>query len=206
LFDPIETPGAWHNNSGYAAIHTQSTRTSDIGDDGSTGGMDDRFDFILVSSSLTDRVVNDSYTAYGNDGAHFNQSIISGTNSAVSTEIADALYYASDHLPVYADIAFGVSTVTDEISQVPQSYWLGQNYPNPFNPVTTINYQLSMTNDVALSVYNLLGQKVATLVNERQPAGSYQVDWDAADFPSGIYYYRLQAAGFNQTRRMILIK
>jgi hypothetical protein len=71
LFDPIETPGTWHNNSSYTVIHTQSTRTSDIGDDGATGGMDDRFDFILVSSSLSGRVIEGSYTAYGNDGVHF---------------------------------------------------------------------------------------------------------------------------------------
>ena len=206
LFDPIETPGTWHNNSSYTVIHTQSTRTSDIGDDGATGGMDDRFDFILVSSSLSGRVIEGSYTAYGNDGAHFNQSIISGTNSAVSPEIANALYYASDHLPVYADIAFGVSTIAEEISQVPTIYWLGQNYPNPFNPGTMITYELRNTNYIHLNILNLLGQNVANLFSGVQKAGRYQVQWNAADFPSGIYYYRLQAAGFSETRKMILIK
>ncbi len=206
LFDPIQTPGIWHNNSRFTAIHTQSTRTSDIGDDGATGGMDDRFDFILVSGSLSGRVIQGSYTAYGNDGAHFNQSIISGSNGAVSPEIANALYYASDHLPVYTDISFGVSTIAEEISQVPTIYWLGQNYPNPFNPRTMITYELQNTNYIHLTIFNLLGQNVANLFSGVQKAGRYEVPWDAADFPSGIYYYRLQAAGFSETRKMILTK
>jgi len=80
------------------------------------------------------------------------------------------------------------------------------NYPNPFNPVTMINYQLSMTNDVELSVYNMLGQKVATLVREIQPAGSYNVQWDASGVASGTYYYLLQAGEVREIRRMILMK
>jgi alkaline phosphatase D len=86
------------------------------------------------------------------------------------------------------------------------TYKLSQNYPNPFNPQTTINYQLPMTNNVELSVYNLLGQKVATLVSEKQMAGRYSVEWNASDFATGIYYYMIKAGIFVQVKKMILIK
>jgi hypothetical protein len=88
----------------------------------------------------------------------------------------------------------------------PVVYHLSQNYPNPFNPLTTINYQLPVTSDVELSVYNLVGQKVARLVSERQAAGTYRIDWNAGELPSGIYLYKLQAGSFTQIRKMTLIK
>jgi len=110
IFDPINRIGNWHNNSSFSDVHTQSTRATNYGDGGASGGMDDRFDFILVSSSILDETdmnyLEDSYTPYGNDGDHFNQSINAGNNSAVPDEIADALYVASDHLPVYLEVVF----------------------------------------------------------------------------------------------------
>jgi hypothetical protein len=87
-----------------------------------------------------------------------------------------------------------------------ENFILEQNYPNPFNPITIINYQLPMTNDVELSIYNLLGQKVATLVNEQQQAGYHQVEWDASRFSSGVYHYSIQAGEFQDVKKMILIK
>tara|TARA_B100000029_G_C17133500_1_gene799655 strand:- start:164 stop:688 length:525 start_codon:yes stop_codon:yes gene_type:complete len=110
LIDPISTPGNWHNNSSYSSVHTQSTRSSNESDGGASGGMDDRFDQLLISEGIN--YINDSYVAYGNDGNHFNSSINSGNNSAVSNNIANALYNASDHLPVYMDIVFDISANT----------------------------------------------------------------------------------------------
>ena len=84
---------------------------------------------------------------------------------------------------------------------------LNQNYPNPFNPVTMINYQLPMTNEVDLSIYNILGQKVVTLVNKKQPAGNYKIEWDASGFASSIYLYKLETDdGFVQTKKLVLLK
>ena len=74
----------------------------------------------------------------------------------------------------------------------PNNFSLEQNYPNPFNPKTVISYKLAMNSDVELSIFNLLGQKVTTLVNKKQQAGSYQVEWDASGFTSGVYLYKLQ--------------
>jgi glucose/arabinose dehydrogenase/type 1 glutamine amidotransferase len=84
---------------------------------------------------------------------------------------------------------------------------LAQNYPNPFNPKTTISYELPVVSEVELSIYDLQGQKVATLVAERQPAGSYKVVWDATTFAGGTYLYRLKAnARVVETRKLVLLK
>jgi YVTN family beta-propeller protein len=89
----------------------------------------------------------------------------------------------------------------------PERFVLSQNYPNPFNPITKINYELPFTNYVELNIYNLLGQKLETLVSEIQNAGYHQVEWDASDYTSGIYLYRLRSDnGFVQTKRLVLLK
>jgi Cu/Zn superoxide dismutase len=89
---------------------------------------------------------------------------------------------------------------------LPQTYALLQNYPNPFNPATQIRYNLPEASRVRLTVYNALGQEVARLVNAPQGAGTYTVAWDAAEFSSGLYYYQLEAGGFKDVRKMLLIK
>ena len=89
---------------------------------------------------------------------------------------------------------------------VPEIFSLSQNYPNPFNPLTTINYELPSTNYVDLSIYNLLGQKIATLVNQKQPAGRYQIQWNARGFASGVYYYRLIAGSLVETKKLVLLR
>jgi hypothetical protein len=89
---------------------------------------------------------------------------------------------------------------------LPYTFKLYKNFPNPFNPTTKINYELPIANYVDLSIYNLLGQKVVTLVNERQQPGHHQVLWDASEFASGVYYYRIEAGEFQDVKKMILIK
>jgi len=99
--------------------------------------------------------------------------------------------------------------VTDGIEHldVPYKFYLEQNYPNPFNPKTTITYELQMTDEVELSIYNLLGQKIVTLVSAKRQPGTYSVEWDASGLASGIYMYRLESnSGYSQTRKMILYK
>ncbi len=86
------------------------------------------------------------------------------------------------------------------------SFILSQNYPNPFNPSTIINYQIPVSGIVTINVYDVLGKEVAILVNEEKPSGSYEVEFDATHLVSGIYFYKLQAGDFIQTKKMILLK
>lgn len=116
LKDPINSPGNWHSNSSFSAIHTQSTRRNEYYDCGSTGGLDDRFDQILVSNSVmtgTESVQfqEGSYRSVGNDGQHYDVSLITGANSMYPEDLVRALYFMSDHLPVElkVDIFFPTS-------------------------------------------------------------------------------------------------
>jgi len=98
-------------------------------------------------------------------------------------------------------------TNTENISgKIPGGFRLMQNYPNPFNPVTTIEYQIAYTGQVELSIFNILGQKITTLVDKKQLAGSYKLNWDVRNLPSGIYYYRLVAGGYREVKKMVLVK
>jgi hypothetical protein len=93
-----------------------------------------------------------------------------------------------------------------ELKVVPSEFALSQNFPNPFNPTTNINYQLPVESMVNITVYNMVGQKVATLVNEVKPAGVHIVNLDMSSFSSGSYIYRITADGFSSTKTMMLIK
>jgi photosystem II stability/assembly factor-like uncharacterized protein len=99
----------------------------------------------------------------------------------------------------------GVTSVANE-HQLPREFALKQNYPNPFNPGTTIYFELPRSSYVSLKVYTTLGQEVSTLVNESKPAGVYSVHFDASALASGVYLYRIQTAGFVQTKKMLLMK
>jgi hypothetical protein len=97
-------------------------------------------------------------------------------------------------------------TGVKETGEVPLTYALYQNYPNPFNPVTTIKYSIPNSERVVLKVYNILGQEVATLVNEEQRAGVYELKFDASNLASGVYFYKLQAGKFIDVKKMMLVK
>lgn len=93
-----------------------------------------------------------------------------------------------------------------EIEELPNEFDLYQNYPNPFNPATTIRYDLPQNTDVRLDIYNILGQRVYTLVNAPQKAGRYEVRFDASSLASGVYFYRLMTGEFASVKQMTLIK
>jgi hypothetical protein len=99
-----------------------------------------------------------------------------------------------------------VNSVIENNNNIPLKIMLYQNYPNPFNPRTIVNYELPITNYVELIIYNPIGQMIAILVSKNQYAGSYQVEWDASGFASGIYYYMIRVGDFRAVRKMILLQ
>jgi photosystem II stability/assembly factor-like uncharacterized protein len=103
-----------------------------------------------------------------------------------------------------------ISGVTIDIKKIsnnlPSSFYLSQNYPNPFNPSTNIKYQIKENAIVTLRIYDILGKEIETLVNQKQSPGTYEVNWDGSNYPSGVYFYKLTAGDFTETKKMILLK
>jgi photosystem II stability/assembly factor-like uncharacterized protein len=126
-------------------------------------------------------------------------SLCSDTGGRLFAGTRDSGIYRSTQLVTSARDGEGKGTRPNAIS-------LLQNYPNPFNPFTTIKFDLPISSDVRLSVYDLLGREVAVLVNEMKEAGYHQVTFDASDLSSGVYFYRLQAGDVVQTRRLLLLR
>jgi hypothetical protein len=101
------------------------------------------------------------------------------------------------------NILTSIETVSNSL---PEEFRLYQNYPNPFNPSTTIEFALPKSAFVTLKVYNLLGEEVATLIGEQRAAGIHRFNWDARGLASGVYLYRLEAGGFVQSKKLILMR
>lgn len=122
---------------------------------------------------------------------------------AVGDNESDMLANMQDARQKYEEFFTGISL---QDPAVPANFELGQNYPNPFNPSTRIDFQLAEKRNVSLKVYNLLGEAVATLVNENLAPGRYTYEFSANNLPSGLYFYTLSAGDFRETRKMMLLK
>ncbi len=134
------------------------------------------------------------FSDVGVDGAVVRRQV---ENGEVSLNFADNTY------------RFGATTVSTEDpdeAAVPRSIALMQNYPNPFAGATTVPYELDRPGPVRLEVYDVLGRRVATLVDGEQPAGRHTVDWDASGMASGMYLYRIASEGGSETRRMVIVR
>lgn len=137
---------------------------------------------------------------------------IMSTGGLVDTDVKSFAIDADGYL-LAGTVGGGVFRTTSPITDVPQtggvvplSFSLEQNYPNPFNPRTIIEFSVPQSGDVHLGVFNVLGQEVASLVSEYVQPGKHQASWDATGVGSGVYFYRLQAGGFVQSRRLVLLK
>ncbi|MFQ5870494.1 MAG: T9SS type A sorting domain-containing protein, partial [Candidatus Zixiibacteriota bacterium] len=160
---------------------------------------------------------------YETRSAHFDQHV----NSQAPLGVYNYIGYCGDWPSTVTDSSFFEVEVTsavfsdgqdvgwvltgsfdkgDDLASIPSEFALHGNCPNPFNARTEISYQLPVDSHVKLEVYNLLGQKVATLIDEKQQAGYRSVLWDASDVSSGLYFYKLTAGDFTETRRMMLVK
>lgn len=96
--------------------------------------------------------------------------------------------------------------MNDHSPQTPKEFELFQNFPNPFNPSTEISFQIPSASFVTLKIFDILGNEVTSLINEEKPSGTYKVIWNAANNPSGIYFYQLKAGNFIKTKKLILLK
>jgi len=103
-------------------------------------------------------------------------------------------------------LLYPIVVSVDDKPDVINNFYLYQNFPNPFNPNTVIGYQLPVSGNITLKIYDLLGREVAILVNEYKPSGNYEVEFNAARLSSGIYFYQLQAGSSIQTKKMVYLR
>lgn len=128
------------------------------------------------------------------------------TNSSVfngSTPLSYGTGWTFTSYDTCLNLPSGINNITTEI---PKEYNLGQNYPNPFNPVTMIKFALPKASFVTLKVYDMIGREVANLVDGQKSAGTYIVDFDASYLTSGVYFYKLEANGYSEVKRMVVLK
>ncbi len=109
-------------------------------------------------------------------------------------------------LAVLRWLAENVVVGVNDKNNLPVQFNLDQNYPNPFNPSTRISFSIPEKSFTTLKIYDILGNEIATLLNEEKPAGYYELQFDASKLSSGVYLYKLQSNGFVQTKKMILLK
>jgi hypothetical protein len=209
LYDPISMPGDWNGNSSFAAIHTQSTRTSSLNDGGSNGGLDDRFDIQLISRKLLHagagmKYQEGSYTAVGQDGQHFNSALTSWpTNTSAPADIIQKLYRMSDHLPVYSDYKIGEPYFTGVNAGVAANYNI--QVVNPLGNKLSIYFDTRLSGKkISLRLHSIDGQIVyrsETLVNSTGQKAEFDLN---RSLNPGIYFLNMQAEnGFSYSSKLV---
>jgi len=207
FYDPIDAEGNWNNNYNFKDVHTQSTHAG-----GSScaagGGLDDRFDFIMSSESILKgqkgmKLLKSTYTALGNDGQHFNKNINdSPTNTSAPIDVINALYGASDHLPVMVKIAVDAAfNSLGEISNIASI-----QFPNPCKNTLQLRIQLRTPQKLYLEIYNIYGQLVISR-DIKALENTLEERISMLHFPDGAYVLRLtDEEGHTISRKFILNK
>ena len=196
LVDPANAPGSWQNNAALSHLHTQSTRVSNSGfgggtNSGASGGLDDRFDFIMMSENFTNSTrfsyVNGSYQAYGNNGNCLNQSVNDvGCTGVFSQTLRDNLYNMSDHLPVVMQFQINEPLAVKSFETNPLMWFESSNISNKEVVVGVDVSNINAKNNQLL-VYNSLGQLVKTVgINDRQ-----SVVISTENLSSGLYFIKM---------------
>lgn len=205
FIDPIDALGAWNNNGSFAGVHTQSTNSSSNGC-ASSGGMDDRFDFILISDELrfgvqSMRYVDDSYKAFGQDGLHFNSSINAPpANAAVSAAMADALQQMSDHLPVVLQLH--VNKTLDLFEQQRKPFLASLN-PNPVMNGSTLSFYQVKSGKMSIRLLSMQAKVIHEFQLNAQ-AGNNKLKFEIPNLPSGIYLLQLSSEnGQSETLKLV---
>jgi uncharacterized repeat protein (TIGR02543 family) len=143
-----------------------------------------------------------SITALPNTGYSFNS--WSGAATGTTNPVTIAMAGNKTLTAQFGNV--NISSHEIQFEEIPTEFALQQNYPNPFNPTTTIRYAIPTDSHVTLLVFNALGQEISELVNNEKSAGFYDVTFDAAGLASGVYFYRIQAGNFVQTRKLMVVK
>lgn len=200
FYDPLNAPGVWSNTASFAQLHTQSTRSSNSnGGCFSTGGLDDRFDHILITDEVRDNLKNmayipNSYYALGNDGNKFNQDINNGTNNSVPALVLNAIYNMSDHLPVVAEFALKRQNIG-----TPENQLLAHQivFSNPVADVLNLRIANQKAGVQTVRIVNLAGQQVVAPFF----MGDEYAEINVSHLPAGMYLLEIKS-----TNGIILIK
>ena len=197
--------GSWNSNSNYREYHTQSTHKNNDSDCHSSGGMDDRFDFILMSENIYGgrdgiRYINGSYNALGQDGNHFNKSINYPTNASVSQDVADALFNNSDHLPITMELEVFTNYGVDELITNELNYDI---YPNPANDIVNLRFYQDNIGKANIMLFNTLGQTVYfedIFVSESLSEHAINIE----NLQKGLYFLKItNADGLTKTVKFV---
>ncbi len=204
FFDPVDKPGNWNNNSNFSELHTQSTHTSGNGCP-STGGLDDRFDFILISDDIKNGhggmlAIPESYHAVGQDGEHFNSAINAPPqNPAAPQDVIDALYGNSDHLPVVMDIRLDKTLGLNERNSV--TPWFTVSNPNTDQAILRFN---AMTGrEVQIRIYSINGKAVLHQTSRIQ--ADNQLIIKISSLEAGAYLIKTECPGLPPATRKLII-
>lgn len=197
--------GEWNSNYNFAQYHTQSTHSSSNNCHAS-GGMDDRFDFILMSENIYGgrdgiRYVNGSHFALGQDGRHFNKSINNPTNTAVSQEVADALYNNSDHLPVTMKL---VVNNNNDVNELNDNVLCFDIFPNPADSKINIRFYQNNFGKANILLFNTLGQ-ISFLYEISAFDGLNEYVIPVENLPKGLYFLKItNGDGLSDTIKVII--
>lgn len=184
----------------------------DVSDDGAVVGQTTDSSPFGMAAYIYDNVSISTYAMFNLNELYSNVINQTGYLLSANAITPDGRYIVGKgfRLSTHKDEAFlldrGAATLVGELNSVPTYFNLEQNYPNPFNPSTKISWQSPVSGHQTLKVYDVLGNEVATLVNEEKPAGVYEVEFDASQLSSGIYFFKLQAGSYIQTKKMILLR
>lgn len=204
FYDPINKMGDWNNNPYYADCHTQSTHVIS-NDCAAPGGMDDRFDFILLSSKVMNGIdhysyVQNSYQALGQDGNRFNSSIIDPANTSVPYNVANALYGMSDHLPVLLELE--VDPAPNGIGNSLVSYKVNFMVSNPFQGNIALNAESNASMPCCVTIYNSVGAKVYSKEVDILK-GTSKFIIEAEELKKGLYILSLDYGGRNTSMKLV---
>lgn len=204
FYDPVDEIGSWHNNAAYQDVHTQSTRTS--GGCGASGGMDDRFDFILTNQVIRDETedlyyVDGSYWALGQDGERLNGTIVDPPNTSMPAYIIDALFGMSDHLPVVMDLY-----VDDPVSVAENNFAssLDVKFRNPAQQSLSMWISTETPGKAEIFLISLTGKVVYQELCSLDRRMQISIPLDS--IPSGMYFLRVQHTEGFYTGKVIVIR